>query len=361
MAGEDIGAVGEAMGGAGAARAVEPTHGEGAGGHERPSHCLNCGCALEGEYCHCCGQKAEVHFTIGGLVHDVVHGVLHLDGKFWRTLPMLVWQPGRLTRDYVEGKRARYISPIAFYLFTVVLMFAFVVSASDMERGDVGAVVQEPAATVEAQRERVADLEEALSEVEEDSGPASAGIRAGVASQLRVAERQLEEMEGEPRTLGETDKGTRVTADIPQGGFWDPIRAGVDAAQDNPSLFFYKVQTKAYKLSWLLIPLSLPFMWLLFPFSKRHGLYKHAVFVTYSISFMMLLALNMGFWVWVGAEEVGILTWVFYAPFHLYRQMRGTYKLRRRSALWRTALVSVSAFVVLGIFIGLMIALGALG
>ncbi len=41
--------------------------------------------------------------------------------------------------------------------------------------------------------------------------------------------------------------------------------------------------------SWLLIPLSLPFMWLLFPFSRRFRLYDHVVFVTYSLGFMTLL------------------------------------------------------------------------
>ena len=51
----------------------------------------------------------------------------------------------------------------------------------------------------------------------------------------------------------------------------------------------YKLKTNAYKFSWLLIPLSVPFVWLLFPFSRRFRLYDHTVFVTYSLCFMSLL------------------------------------------------------------------------
>ncbi len=56
--------------------------------------------------------------------HDLVHGVLHLDGKFWRTLPLLAWRPGELTRRYVDGERAKFVSPMAMFLFSVFLMFA---------------------------------------------------------------------------------------------------------------------------------------------------------------------------------------------------------------------------------------------
>ena len=50
--------------------------------------------------------------------------MLHLDGKFWRTLPLLAWRPGELTRRYVHGERAKFVSPMAMFLFSVFLMFA---------------------------------------------------------------------------------------------------------------------------------------------------------------------------------------------------------------------------------------------
>ena len=45
--------------------------------------------------------------------HDFLHGVFNFEGKIWRTLPMLAWRPGEMTRRYIAGERARFVSPIA--------------------------------------------------------------------------------------------------------------------------------------------------------------------------------------------------------------------------------------------------------
>ena len=71
----------------------------------------------------------------------------------------------------------------------------------------------------------------------------------------------------------------------------DWVRGVVAKAQENPELLVSKIQDAASKFSWLLIPLSVPFLWLLFPFSRRYHLYDHTVFVTYSLSFMMMLVI----------------------------------------------------------------------
>ncbi|WP_343343929.1 DUF3667 domain-containing protein [Sphingomicrobium sp. XHP0239] len=358
-----IEAAGEMIGGAGAARALEPhTHGAGGDHGEGPDRCLNCGAALTGNFCASCGQKAHLHTTIGGLLHDIVHGVLHLDGKFWNTLPLLVWRPGKLTRDYIDGHRARYISPIAFYLFTVVAMFALVVSVGDIAEGDItlGPDAQEIGSVEEADA-RLEELQEGLDELEQEDFPGVSGARAGVRAEIDAVERRRAELGGDPSETGatveeEADEGTPLIGQL---------SLGLEKAGENPSLFLYKAQTTAYKLSWLLIPLSLPFMWLLFPFSRRFGLYDHAVFVTYSISFMMLMVIVVGLVAKVvpGTSVVGpmIAAGMLYAAFHLYRQLKGTYELGRVSALVRTMLLSVVTWIVLSIFLGLMLALGAIG
>lgn len=119
---EGVEGIGEAVTGGMVARAVEPGAGETAETGER--NCLNCAAPLDGPYCRQCGQKAHVHRSVGAIVHDLVHGILHLDGKFWRTLPLLAWRPGELTRRYVHGERAKFVSPMAMFLFSVFLMFA---------------------------------------------------------------------------------------------------------------------------------------------------------------------------------------------------------------------------------------------
>src|SRR6187431_111670 len=120
-------AIGELAQGSLVARAIEPAAGEGGSGTEGHTHesaCLNCGTPLVGTHCHACGQRGHVHKTLGAFLHDLIHGVFHLEGKIWHTLPMLAWRPGQLTRRYIAGERARFVSPMALFLFSVFLMFA---------------------------------------------------------------------------------------------------------------------------------------------------------------------------------------------------------------------------------------------
>src|SRR5690349_22306240 len=78
------------------------------------------------------------------------------------------------------------------------------------------------------------------------------------------------------------------------------IRPFIENARDNPDLVSMRVQDAASKYSWLLIPFSVPFMWLLFPLRRRFNTYDHTVFVTYSLSFMMLLVVVGGLLVEAG-------------------------------------------------------------
>jgi hypothetical protein len=125
MVGE-LEAVADTLTGGVLGRAVEPKAGETADGRTKEANCLNCVTPLSGPFCHQCGQHAHVHRTLSAFFHDFLHGVLHFEGKIWRTLPMLAWKPGELTRSYIDGQRARFVSPIALFLFCVFLMFGVI-------------------------------------------------------------------------------------------------------------------------------------------------------------------------------------------------------------------------------------------
>ncbi len=86
--------------------------------------CPNCGAKVDGKFCSACGQPAHIHRTLGHMVEEFLHGIIHFDTRAWRTLPMLVFRPGTLTREYIHGKRAKYISPLAMFLLVIFTMFA---------------------------------------------------------------------------------------------------------------------------------------------------------------------------------------------------------------------------------------------
>lgn len=87
--------------------------------------CPNCSTPLSRRYCPQCGQKiGDINPTIHDLLHDVAHEFLHVDSKIFRTVKLLLLKPGFLTREYVSGRRVRYVSPIRVYLVFSVIYFA---------------------------------------------------------------------------------------------------------------------------------------------------------------------------------------------------------------------------------------------
>lgn len=352
----ELDAVGEAVTGGMLGRAFEPRTGE-RGGPEHGQNCLNCGCALVGDYCHCCGQKSRVHRTIGAWWHDFLHSVLHLDGKFWRTLPMLALRPGELTRRYAHGERAKFISPLALFLFTVFLMFAvFSLVGRDLG-GDLGLSrgieqgIQEEQRALErlqTQRQKAVQRNESAEVAELDER--IAGTRSDIT--------QLERLRQEGVTRAVLSDDAEVDG--------DPLfREAWRKAQENPELLLYKVQANAYKFSWALIPISVPFVWVLFVHRRRYRheitAYDHLVFVTYSIAFMSLVLVAYVLFASAGLSG-GILDLAFLLipPAHIYRQLRGAYGLSRFSALWRMFALLIFATVALTLFGMLLILLGAL-
>jgi hypothetical protein len=330
--------VGEALGslaeGALYARAVEPKAGE--GGHTREGACLNCGAALVGPHCHQCGQRAHVHRTISAFVHDLLHGVLHFEGKTWRTLPLLAWRPGKLTREYIDGRRASYVSPIALFLFVVFLTFAgFHALGNTINLGDSVSLNGQKTSIVEAERQLNGEI--AAAEKERAAALAAHRPTADLDEEIKGLRRALETTEAIKRNdIEGFAKGVTPLGDAQSA---KPARNPIDnawrKAKANPELLVYKLQSNAYKYSWLLIPISVPFMWLLFPFSRRFHLYDHTVFVTYSLSFVslaLLLAATAAKWRVAPLMAAVVL----YVPFHMYRQIHETYGTSRIGAVART-------------------------
>lgn len=355
----DIGeAVGSLAEGALYARAVEPKAGEGKG-HTHESACLNCGTALVGPHCHRCGQATHVHRTMSAFFHDLIHGVLHFDGKTWRTLPLLAWKPGELTRRYIAGERARFVSPMALFLFSVFLMFAVFQLAgigppTDFGSGD---VIQQDNPAME--RKELADLKDARASMG-SGNPAAPILDRQIANLQEKLGSNVKPKPGDKVVLAENKaRGGRLTARYTGYAFFDQA---IEKWQANPGLMAYKLQSNSYKFSWLLIPLSVPFVWLLFLWRRQFGAYDHAVFITYSLSFMTLFYVAL---VLLGAVGIGtemlMLLGTFVPLIHIYKQLKGAYGLSRFSALWRTLVLSVLIWIIVFLFVDLLLVLGAVG
>jgi hypothetical protein len=445
--------------------------------HHKPHEdCQNCGVKLEGEFCHACGQHGHVHRSVLHVIEEVFHGITHFDSRTWRSLPMLAFRPGTLTRNYVMGQRAKYVPPFAMFLFSIFAMFLVFAFSGGPNLVTKEAVTK--AELVQNARELVADresdLKDAQSEVVDaqkeladlraasDTQPgeigAASGQLGGARGQLASAQRQLNEAkaalataiatpeqpanapapkskaaasitfetpEEKAEVLAQLNKakaeakdggnglaGTVIDAttkianegeiaSTPQsptkdgtnakkpdveinfdsdndnimtmlkdsmrrGNFintpWPELNEKIKHKTENPDLFLYKLQNTAYKFSFLLVPLSLPFIWLMLFWKKNVTLFDHAVFSLYSLSFVSFLFMMISLgahWFSLGAA-FGVASIIM--PIHIFFQFKGAYQLKWFSAFWRTSLFCgvFSWIVVLAFFLSI-IALGVTG
>jgi hypothetical protein len=99
--------------------------------------CANCGTLAPGAYCPSCGQDTRERLpTFAQFMREASGRYVALDGKLWKTLVALLFRPGFLTREYLAGRRRRYIGPARLFLVSSLVLFAalrFVAVTSNVE------------------------------------------------------------------------------------------------------------------------------------------------------------------------------------------------------------------------------------
>lgn len=95
---------------------------------KKTEECLNCGTHQgDANYCPTCGQFNNSHKpSILELIRDALENLFAFDSRFYRSLIPLLWRPGRLSRDFNEGKRSRYVLPIRLFILITILLIAAV-------------------------------------------------------------------------------------------------------------------------------------------------------------------------------------------------------------------------------------------
>ncbi|MES2019056.1 MAG: DUF3667 domain-containing protein [Pseudomonadota bacterium] len=320
-----------------------------------PFACANCGTPLNGSFCHACGQRAHVHTSLLHLGEEFLHGLLHFDAKGLRTLPMLVAKPGQLTRRYIDGQRTRFVSPLALFLFMVVTMF-FVASVTDSKWREqspeaVARLKVEFDASVLQSQARVDRARTALAAIRQQGGEADSAQE-----ELDDALEMLASMQSSRKELDGPGAGQPRRKSF---SGWKKFDDASKHVADNPDLTAYKFKSAGSKYSFLLVPLSLPFLWLLFWRRRDVTMYDHAVFTLYSLSFMALLSSLLFVLVRFGMEMLAMWAILGVPPIHMYAQLRGTYKLGRWSALWRAGALLCIAASVLALYMVILMKLSA--
>ena len=316
---------------------------------ELPDHpeCLNCGTELRGQYCGHCGQRARSRLiSLWELLQDAFGDLFELDSRLWRTLIPLLIRPGQLTRDYLEGRRARYMPPFRMYL---VLSVVFFVVAFFDPRDDLSLLYEaEPPPTPEVlDQQKQEKLEEARREVEQ---LASSGVIS--AERAQEAQDALDREGTEMRFYGDDEAGVSFSIDPDTGkctlddsGFEEmPPWVQRRLTQERLEGICERISADGAKTftSLLLdnIPIALivllPFMALvlkgLYPLSRRYFVEHLLFFVHFHAFFFLILTLQILFSRLAGVtripEAISVLVIVaasFYIPVYLYKAMRTVY------------------------------------
>lgn len=302
--------------------------------------CANCSAPLHGQYCADCGQRARGRMiSLWELIKEASEILTSLDSRLWRSLGVLLFLPGRLTRDYLLGKRARYIPALRLFLGLSILFFflfsldaRFGVISDGGDDGDVSLQIQ------------IGDDEAA--DTPPDTAPADEAPAAGGT----VGETP-------PQTSGGTVSGTTPeTADSgtseeeqpcddikvswPENWRWmeqwlstDRVKTACEKiVADHGESFSRALLERIPAMMFLFLPLMAVVMKLLYPLSRRFYV-EHLLFlVHYHAFFYLLLSLCLlAGWLFTGDLlpdwPVPVLYAVatVYIPLYLFLAMRRVY------------------------------------
>jgi hypothetical protein len=302
--------------------------------------CPNCGELLWGQYCASCGQRSRLRMiTFWELLKDAGDLLASLDSRLWRTLALLIFRPGRLTLDYLQGRRARFVPPVRLFIASSIVFFFIASLNTRFEFGADEAVFVDPPAAPS----------EALESGDEGGAARQPEARARIGT-IGIGEACNIDYSGAPEWLERVlplDRAVEICERITV----DRGRSFVRALLSNvPAMMF------------LFLPLMAAVMKLAYPFSGRYYA-EHLLFLVHYHSFFFLLNIGVILFRW-GAElaapgrlPLGVITVVafIYLPVYLFRAMRVVYGQGFFATLFKYVLLGLAYLLaLLATFLGLV-------
>ena len=278
--------------------------------------CENCGAAVPQKYCGVCGQRVEppIH-SLRHFATVAAEDLTHADSRLWRTLGALLFRPGFLTREFLRGRRARYLPPIRLYL---VLSVVFFVWASASATHSQFRVLQFDAATKDAPK---------------------VAVPPGAAAKTNI----LDRLPGESAE----QRSQRICTQITYGGPWPQRLAGpfhrtclaatADYGRPLTESFLHNLPRAMFLFLPLLAGVMMLMYWRPRHYDVEHLLrlvHDHAfVFLTLIISWILQALLPFAH----GLLNTAV---TFYIAWYVYRSVRVMYGQGRWLALGKLMLLS---------------------
>lgn len=347
----------------------------------RGTRCLNCEHELDksDKYCPACGQlNSTKKLAFDDFFNEFFAGIFAYDSRFRRTLRALLFQPGKISKDYIQGKRMRYANPFRFYLSASIiffLIFGFTSSFGDFETVD-------PASTAfdseiqELPKDSIRALGRDLTgePVVDPPGPETA-IDSFVTAQIEKDRASYKEVYVKAEDLDTMDlvNSSSVRFNIYSKFYKEKLitnaeraidslnyphttynhwlyKKAVDwnLAKDNPSIFVNYFMSKLPFIIFFYLPVFAFFIWLLYirrPFNyMEHLIFTFHAQTTFFVIFSFSILLDHIF-------ETGIVTTAgtFIFIFYLYKALRKFYAQSRVKTIVKFMILNVIFFILAGI------------
>ena len=359
--------------------------------------CSNCATELSGPVCHSCGQASDTfHRPVWDLLLDILDGLFGLEGRLWRTLPPLMFQPGKLTTNYLTGVRARYVMPFRLYLTASVLFFlAFFavneglntgpepVASSDiaeareaLETGDLEAgLAMMPE---EARNEVIRQVERGLDEAENAESAETPEAREmrqqAERNELKQRVRYGLLPEYYPREAAALDPDE--TVELSEGmvmnfdgveelplSFRLRLADGIDAVIDSQGqALWVAMKTWAPRLMFGLLPIYALLLAVTHFYKRGLYFYDHLVVTLHFHAFLFFMFIVVGVVSLVIDSALAFLVFFLWSNYYLYRLHRTVYAHGRFSSFLRTVFMDFLYMIVLSfgvlvlVFVGLFTA-----
>jgi hypothetical protein len=335
--------------------------------------CLNCGEIVNGRFCHKCGQENIVwKQSFISLVKHFIYDLFHFDGKFFDTLKNLFIRPGLVPKEYINGKRTKYLDPIRMYLFTSAIFFIIFFYVSSK-----GTLLNISDASSGITNEKRYEIAQEYLELFEKNGGKDSFLLAKVsllrdttrsfnAPEMLVPEigigskryNSIQEYDSIQKTLPKEQKDSWLNSMIKR----KEIDINTKYRDNKRSVFRTFLNDFIHKFPYMLF-ISLPFFagLLKLMYSRRKNFFysDHAIFTIYHyiISFILLLFLiafsalrNISGWSIFNFLVLGIVFWWF---IYLYKSMRRFYEQRRAKTIFKFILLNATGFILFFILFSL--------
>lgn len=366
----------------------------------RGAECLNCSTPLdvEDKYCHQCGQlNSKKQLALQDFFGEFFSNIFSYDSRIWRTIKHLLFKPGYVSRQFINGKRLSYANPFRFFLSVCIIFFLMIQlqnfvkiftedqiekAVADVKNKDADIDFGDSIIQVNLDDDKIKEqlTEEELQEIE---GKPIVGkyiakkIRKGQAvaeaSDSLVVEESKKEKDSstEVLTQKEMDSLGAFNSFLKQMEFYydfyeehkiaDPATA-LAQMEHNNSLYNQSVYEKnvlIQKISsdpTILVDIILPklpvflflftpfltlFLWLLY--ARRNFTYmEHLIFAfnTFTFTFLCMILITLIQWLSWNYVNLTQFFFLFIGPFYLYKSMRNFYGQRRFKTIIKFLLVS---------------------